>query len=287
MISKDNNRFAKWANEHPVLGGFIVLVLYVFFRRSMHFLFCTLLPQSKTTEVIHEIIDIIWPFLMIVVYEKLFIYKKGNFLRTFLLGTGLMIYGLIPFTLNMLGLMQIPDLEWQSLPILLWNVATMLFVGFREESCFRGIVVNLLGGRYLKDRKGILFTVFLSAFFFGIMHFQNMFIGMTFLGSLIQSVNAFFLGLAFVAVYLRGGNVWACILIHAFIDFGVSAKEMLTKTYATDLISAVANNGNGTKLNTATIIFYLVLWSAYTLIALFLLRKKKCSELLEQLNSEE
>ena len=202
MMKRKKNKFAIWANEHPVLGSFIVVVLYVLFRRSTHFLFCSLLVQTSTTEAIHEIVDIIWPFLMVAAYEKLFIYKKGGFFHTLFLGTGLIIYGMIPFSVNMIDLLQDADIVWQSLPVILWNIAKTLFVGFREESCFRGIVVNLLSERYLKERKGIMFTVLLSAFIFGIMHFQNMFIGMSFAGSLIQSMNAFFVGLIFAAVYL-------------------------------------------------------------------------------------
>ena len=282
MMKRKKNKLAKWANEHPVLGSFAVVILYVLFRRSAHFLFCSLLTQNGTTEVIHEIVDIIWPFLMVAAYEKLFIYKKGGFFHTLFLGTGLIIYGMIPFSMIMIDLLQDADIVWQSLPVILWNIAKTLFVGFREESCFRGIVVNLLGERYLKDRKGIMYTVLLSAFIFGIMHFQNMFIGMSFAGSLIQSMNAFFVGLIFAAVYLRGGSIWACILIHGFIDFGVSARELLTKTFESDLLAAVVNAENNVSIDITTMIEYLVLWLIYVLIALFLLRKKKCNELLHK-----
>ena len=282
MTAAKKNSLAEWANRHSLAACFVVVALYIVFRRSTYFIFRSVLPQSAAVMVVYELIDVIWPFMMVAAFGRLTIYRKGRFFPTLLMGVGLILYGLIPFVLNLLALAEEPGLVWQSPLLMLWGIATELFVGFREESVFRGITVNLFADKYLKDRRGILLTAFGASFFFGVMHMQNIALGQTVLGSAIQSVNAFFLGLVFAAVYLRGANIWALMLIHAFIDLGVSVKELLTETYAADALSAMAASNMETSIDAGTLIPMLILWLIYTVIALFLLRKRKCAQILER-----
>ena len=280
------NRLAARAHAHPVAASLIVMLLYIILRRSSYFLFRNVLPQTGAVSVIYELVDAVWPFLLVAAFGCLRAYRKGGFFRTLLFGIPLILYGAIPFVENMLGLFSEPDLVWQTPLMMLWGIVPYLFIGFREESVFRGIVIDLFADK-MKDRRGVLTVAVFSAFLFGIMHMQNVFIGQTFFGSLIQSVNAFFLGLLLVAVYLRGGNLWALMLIHAFIDFGISAKEALTVTYRADAITAAANSNTETSVDAGYVISMLIFWALYTAIALFLLRKKKCGEIVERFSSGE
>lgn len=204
-------------NEHPFAAGLSAMLLYILLRRTSYFIFTGLLPKNTVTSVIHEITDVIWPFLMVALFGRLDVYRKGNFFRTLFLGISLLLYGFVwGYLNNWLTLSKVPDLVWQTPLMMAWAVLTMFFVGFREESVYRGILVNVFADKYAKDRKGILLSAYGAALFFGLMHMQNIVIGQSLLECGLQTLNAFFLGALFGAVYLRGGNLWALMVIHGF-----------------------------------------------------------------------
>ena len=183
MKSK-KSRFAEWMNAHPVAAGFTVVILYSVFRKGLYFLFLKAFPDTFAVTVIHELIDVIWPFLLVIAFERLEIYRGGRFFRTLFMGISLILYGLVYGYLgNLLALAKNPGVEWQTPLMIFWGVLTMLFVGFREESCYRGIVLHIFADKYLKDRRGILITAFASAAFFGLMHMNNILIGQSLLTS--------------------------------------------------------------------------------------------------------
>ena len=288
MIKLQKNRFAKWMDEHPVIAGFAVVIFYTLFRKGTYYTFSKLLPQTGIFTVLHELVDVIWPFLMVIAFGRLNIYRsKGRFFRTLFLGVSLLIYGLLlGFGANLFPLFKETGIEWQTPIMMIWAAITMFFVGFREESCYRGIVLSIFADKYLKDRRGVLITAFASAAFFGIMHMNNIFIGQSFLECVLQTFNAFFLGALFGAVFLRGGSLWSMMLIHGFIDLGVTSKNMLTKTYATDAIGFLASHTE-TAIDPIETTIRIILWVVITVIVLFMLRKSKCDEIIKRFNAEE
>ena len=286
MSETKRNQFTEWMNEHLFAAGMVVMLLYILLRRTSYFIFRSLLPKNGITTVIHEITDVIWPFLMVALFGRLNVYRKGGFFRTLFLGISLILYGFVfGYLGNFISLSQVEGLEWQTPLMMIWGVITMLFVGFREESVYRGILVNVFADKYAKDRRGILLTAFGASLFFGLMHMQNVFIGQSFLESVLQTLNAFFLGSVFAAVYLRGGNLWAVMVIHGFIDLGLTAKNMLTKTFASDAAAYLASHTQ-TTVDAGEMIFRIILWAVYVLIALFLLRKSKCNEIIDRRRKE-
>lgn len=234
----------------------------------------------------YEIVDVIWPFLMVAAFGRLHVYREKRwFFRTLLLGIPLILYGVLGGAMDVLPILGQPDLKWQTPLMMLWAAVTMFFVGFREESVYRGIIVNVLADKYLKDRRGILITTLIAAALFGVMHMQNMAIGQSFAESVIQSVNAFFLGTLIVAVYLRGGNLWALMLLHGFIDLAVSISVLLTVTYSQDLMASLATEQE-TSVSPVDLLIYAVFWGIYLGVALLLLRKKKCGEIVERFQAK-
>ena len=90
--------------------------------------------------------------------------------------------------------------------------------GFGEEVMFRGLgISNFM--RTIKDEKKIPLILWLSAIVFGFAHMSNSVVGASLTTSLIQSLYAMGIGLAFGAVYLRTGNLWPSIIAHYLIDF--------------------------------------------------------------------
>ena len=282
-MRSEKNRFAAWMDEHPVIAGFAVVILYILLRKGTYYLF--LHAQGAAFTVIHELVDVIWPFLMVLAFGKIGAYRKGRFFRTLLLGVSLFLYGLLlGFGINLFPLFKESGLEWQTPVMIVWALITMLFVGFREESCYRGIVLRAFANKYMKDRKGVLISVFASAAFFGIMHMANIFVGQSFVECVFQTVSAFFFGSLSAAVYLRGGNLWALMVLHGFTDLGLMSKNLLTKTYSSDAVEFIASHKD-TTINPAQLVVNLVLWTIFICLTLFMLRKKKCGEIIERFGS--
>ena len=281
-MDSDKRSTAVWAKDHPVAAGFAVVLIYIAFRRLTYFVFRDLLTPTFPVKFVHEIVDVIWPFATVLAFGCTDAYKngKGRFVKTIVIGIPLVFYFLYGVAGSIFKLSEISSLEWKTPPMMLFEAVTMLFVGFREESLFRGIAVNLLSGRFCKDRRGILLTTALGAFFFGIMHMQNLVLGQSFEATVAQSVNAAFVGSVFVAVYLRGGNLWAMMILHAFIDASLMFTTLFVKSSQDDAIGYIANNKQ--TYDTATIIGKVGLCVLCLVVTLFILRKSKCEEITER-----
>lgn len=90
--------------------------------------------------------------------------------------------------------------------------------GFMEEIAFRGLgVANYM--RTKNNEKGAMKIFWISSLVFGLIHMTNALAGAPLLTTLIQSVYAAGVGMAFAAVYLRTGNLWPTIIGHASVDF--------------------------------------------------------------------
>ena len=102
---------------------------------------------------------------------------------------------------------------------ILFFVLTMFFIGWAEEIVFRGVILNLLLERFSNSRGGIIVATVISSVMFGALHLNNYFAGVKLESALVQAVQAMALGLVFAAVYVRTGNIWIGIIMHAAVDF--------------------------------------------------------------------
>ena len=119
--------------------------------------------------------------------------------------------------------------------------------------------------KYAKDKKGLWFSVIVSGLVFGFIHITNIFHGVELPGLIAQMTSAVAAGLLFMAIYLRGGNLWVLMLVHAVIDSAGMFESSFTVTTVTAVDQVSGLNPVGAVIN----IF------AYTCIVLFLLRKSK------------
>lgn len=96
------------------------------------------------------------------------------------------------------------------------TIVMELLVGFMEEVTFRGAVVsNAMRVWHYNPRK-IVYSVLLSGVPFGLAHLINFPNGLAV--TLLQVCYAAAFGFLFAAVYLRTGNLFACVLVHGLID---------------------------------------------------------------------
>ena len=95
-----------------------------------------------------------------------------------------------------------------------------LFIGAFEELAFRGTLLPLLLKKFGTTKKGFLWTVILSSAIFGLFHLLNLLEGAGIGATLLQVGYSFLIGGMCAIVYLKTGDLIACILIHGVYDLG-------------------------------------------------------------------
>lgn len=118
-----------------------------------------------------------------------------------------------PFTAIISGAAKVERVD------LIWLFALdCLGIGLLEELLFRGILQSLLFDVFKKKR--VIFAVFVNSLVFGAWHLVNLFAGAGIGDTLLQVGYSFLIGGMLSAVFLRTGNLWVCVFLHALFDFG-------------------------------------------------------------------
>lgn len=175
-----------------------------------------------------------------------------------------------------LGLVMEDTFTIKGFELVLFLLA-MLLVGIAEETLFRGLVQNAFHKFFCEDsKKHVLLAILCSGIIFGLLHFFNVFTGVSVTGALVQAIANIPMGMFFGAVYFRSKkNLWLCIVLHAFHDIAVSVQSGVL--WGVDITQTISSY-NPMALIPAGIIL---------LIVLFLLRNKKVEPLLKNKELEE
>lgn len=97
------------------------------------------------------------------------------------------------------------------------TLSMSLVAGFTEEIAFRGVPVSLLMRQWHSEKK-ILTTLILTSAIFGLFHATNLFAGADFGSTIFQVIGSAGMGAFFCGLYLRTGNLWISIAVHAIHD---------------------------------------------------------------------
>jgi membrane protease YdiL (CAAX protease family) len=182
------------------------------------------------------------------------------------------IWNLILLALLLSKNLKDPTANWQPWYLIVYGLFTVLCVGIREESIYRGIIQNIVAKKYANSVKGIWITAIVGSAIFGVMHITNIFTGVHPIVILNQVLSAMVSGLVISAIYLRSGNIWVVILIHTLIDtVGLVPYTFLGVT--------LTENLNQMSFDWITLVF-LAIRIGY---AAFLLRPSKCKQIQESL----
>ncbi len=100
-----------------------------------------------------------------------------------------------------------------SMPGQLFAIISMAFVGFAEETIFRGFLFKAM----LKDGN-VITAVIVSSVTFGLGHIVNLFTGHELAETLMQVVFAVSYGFLVTVVFYKGGSLLPCILSHSLFD---------------------------------------------------------------------
>ena len=119
--------------------------------------------------------------------------------------------------------------------VVLWVLVNTFLVGLSEELMFRGVLLQAL-----RHTVSIWPAVVLTTMAFGAVHSLNVFITGDLRGAVIQSTAAALSGLFFIALRLRTGSLWPCIVVHGLWDCAAflvalsSAKDQAAGTAPAD-----------------------------------------------------
>lgn len=128
-------------------------------------------------------------------------------------------------------------------------------IGLLEELLFRGILQPLFLD--LLRKKSVILAVIACSAAFGAWHFVNLLGGAGIGVTLMQVGYSFLIGAMLSAVYLRTGNIWTGVFLHAVFDFGGLLVERLGTGAFQDTVFWVLTAMFG-ALCFAHVLFYLI-----------------------------
>ncbi|MBR6778679.1 MAG: CPBP family intramembrane metalloprotease [Clostridia bacterium] len=96
----------------------------------------------------------------------------------------------------------------------LFNVLTMLCVGFVEEIIFRGFLFKAL------EKDNVKYAIIISSVTFGVGHIVNLFTSgfNNWLPNICQIFYSMAVGFLFVIIFYKGGSLIPCILTHSLVN---------------------------------------------------------------------
>ena len=112
----------------------------------------------------------------------------------------------------------------KGIPEIICYALLMLMVGYSEELLMRGTVTKLLIDRYGTKGKGMWISILGGSVIFGLWHVGNILYGQSVDATLQQVVATIMLGFILNAVYVKRGNLYGVMLLHAVLDFGVDCQ---------------------------------------------------------------
>lgn len=263
-------KLKKMMRDYPIVSC-IAVAICAFALSGVVGLLRKLLPESLLIDYIRQIVNILWPMALTILLGYGWCYSRGSFKKTLLAGSFALVLFSTTFLIRASETILNSETSWKSIAGICLGIISILGVGFREETIFRGIIANNLGIAYGKSLRGVWKAVIISGLIFGLAHLTNIIFGVNPAKALIQVISATALGMYFTAVYYRGGNIWVLMLIHCIVDAGGLFRSAFTTE--ADKVADI----NNLSLNG------LIMVPIYLAVTIFLLRKKKMNEVLDNI----
>ncbi len=130
-------------------------------------------------------------------------------------------------TLNIVTGMSIT----KTVPVIVLEVLSMLFVGFLEEIIFRGFLFKAMAKDNLKA------AVIVSSLTFGIGHIVNLLNGAEIIPTLCQIVGAIGFGFMCVMIFIKSKSLLPCIITHSVFNM------LSVFTAETDILTDIIVSG--------------------------------------------
>lgn len=137
---------------------------------------------------------------------------------------------------------------WTDLTVapvwIVWFAIECLMIGWFEELVFRGAILSAWAERGKRTKQGLFLAVVGSSALFGLIHLLNLTAGAGLVPTLLQVGYSFGMGMLWAVVYLKTGNLWYPILLHALYNFtGSFFVRLGTMTHRYDALTIVLTIG--------------------------------------------
>lgn len=131
-----------------------------------------------------------------------------------------------------------------SVKEIIFNIITMINVGFIEEIIFRGFLFKMM------EKENTKKAIIVSAITFGIGHIVNLLNGADVIPTIIQICYAISLGYLFVIIFYKSKSLVPCIITHAVINsLAIFNVESSMSLYISSLILTVIPLGYAIYIN--------------------------------------
>ena len=131
-----------------------------------------------------------------------------------------------------------------SVKEIIFNIITMINVGFIEEIIFRGFLFKMM------EKENTKKAIIVSAITFGIGHIVNLLNGADVIPMIIQICYAISLGYLFVIIFYKSKSLVPCIITHAVINsLAIFNVESTISLYISSLILTVIPLGYAIYIN--------------------------------------
>ena len=281
----DLKKIRDFIRTSPILFSLGFTLLAVLVTAAFSKLNSLLLPHNTCGDILEEVVSILWPVVLAVIFGFGFIFRQRGIRATF--GAAWLIFLFYGFlVISWIGMkIDNPATPWKSELEIFQGILALLGIGIREEVLYRGVITNAIARKYGSTTKGLWITVFSASTMFGAMHLSNMLYGVSFAGALTQAIGCIAGGVLFSAIYLRGGSIWVVALLHSLEDTP-ALLEMYFTNVAKNATAAEVAMMSSYRPDLTNVIVFVV----QVLLAAFLLRKSKRQKIfdrIEQLKSSE
>lgn len=222
----------RFTDKHPmiasILMGFFMLILHELV--SVVFQVIHTMILGVPGELMRILYMIIGTFAVFLFYKLWFApefegaLKGGDFFEGLRLELPYIIY-LIATAVSMIvdGSFELKTLSLKTLEV-------CLTAGFVEELSFRHGMISTMFRKY-DQKEQILKVCVSSALIFGLFHLLNLTAGADLIMTLMQVLTATCIGIFFGSVYIRCGNLWPCIILHAVHDiYAITTTAEVSET---------------------------------------------------------
>ena len=272
-----------FSRTSPILFSLGFTLLAILANETFSKLNDLLLPHNIWGDILDEVVFIIWPVALVLIFGFGFIFRQRGIRAT--VGAALLMFLGLGFMLvwQLVFMIRDPATEWKAPLEIFAKILMLLGVGFREEILYRGVVTNAIARKYGSTTKGLWITLLTSGVLFASIHLTNVFHGVSLTGMLMQTFSAIIGGVLFGAIYLRGGSIWGIALLHSLNDLFPVINSTFTNV-AENLSTAqvVSNYRPG--------LIQIIFLAGNLLLAAFLLRKSKRQKIfnrIQKLNASE
>ena len=224
-------KLKEFATNHPLSFSLLTILAYFLLGALFAGLVTVVigaeyfdpLPQSiGSLAAVGAILLVAWRFDWL---QPMGIASPGSW-QAWLIALALLVYIFICYWLVFFGEVRI-DIGFlagsEEAKSLFWR---QLVVGFVEELLFRGIILYSLVRVWGGTRRGLVASVLLSAFLFGLPHLLQGISGQMMNIALVVVVEAIISGIWYAVYVLLSGTIWPVVLIHALSNMAVSMKAL-------------------------------------------------------------